>query len=310
MTLALGVDEGSGPLVVLVHGFPETPVSWHHQVGPLVSAGYRVVAPWLRGYGPSPGSDDPAEYTADLIADDLAEVASSLGYERAGYVGHDWGSASVWATAQLRPERVAAMAALSVPYTARSRRPPLARFAEVFGDRFFYLLYFCDEPGRAERELGADVRAALLATYATWSGEPPAGAVWDLPKGASILDQLAAPDHPLPWLEDRVLDEGVAAFSARGFAGALGYYRAMDLTWARVPAFGASPVTCPAMFLGGERDGVLRFTPTRAMAPPLVTDLRADVRVPAVGHWVQQEAPAATNAALVEFLTTAYPPAG
>lgn len=323
MSLTLGIDEGSGPLVVLVHGFPETPVSWHHQVGPLVDAGYRVVAPWLRGYGPSKATQlrqvyaqptpvdrgaDPAYYTADLIADDLAGVAEQLGYDRAAYVGHDWGAASVWATAQLRPERVAALAALSVPYTARSKRPPLQRLAEVFADRFFYMLYFCEPGDRAERELGADVAATLRATYATWSGNPPEGTQWELPAGASVLDQVSV--GSTPWLDEQVLAQGVAAFTDTGFAGALAYYRAMDLTWERVPAFGTTPVTCPAMFLGGERDGVLRFTPTRAMAPPLVTDLRADVRVPGAGHWVAQEAPAVTTTALLDFLVGAYPASG
>jgi pimeloyl-ACP methyl ester carboxylesterase len=310
MTLALGIDEGSGPLVVLVHGFPETPVSWHHQVRPLVEAGYRVVAPWLRGYGPSPAVTDPADVTMDHIADDLAGVAEELGVEQAAYVGHDWGAAAVWAVGQLRPERVAVLSAMSVPYTGRSRTPPLGRLREVFGDRFFYMLWFNDPEAHAEDVLGADVRATLLATYATWSGEPPAAAQWDLPAGATLLDQLAAPDRPMPWLADAVLEEGVRAFGSHGFTGSLAWYRALDLTWERVPAYGTTPVTCPAMFLGGERDGVLRFTSTRAMTAPLVPDLRADVRVPGVGHWVQQEAPEATTAALLAFLASTYPAAG
>jgi pimeloyl-ACP methyl ester carboxylesterase len=303
--LALGIDEGSGPLVVLVHGFPETPVSWHHQIGPLVDAGYHVVAPWLRGYGPSPAADDPADVTADKVADDLAGVAEALGYEQAVFVGHDWGAASVWATAELRPDRVAAVAALSVPFTARSQRPPLERLAEVFADRFFYMLFFTEPDRRAEAALSGDVRATLQAMYATWSGSPPDGARWDLPKDASVLDQVV--DGPTPWLDARVLDEGVAAFTDHGFTGALSYYRAMDLTWHRVPAFGTAPVTCPAMFLAGERDGVLRFTPTRSMAPPLVLDLRSDVRIPDAGHWVQQEAPGPTTEALLTFLRDVAP---
>ncbi|HEY5335047.1 MAG TPA: alpha/beta hydrolase [Mycobacteriales bacterium] len=303
--LAIGIDEGTGPLVVLVHGFPETPVSWHHQVDPLVDAGYRVVAPWLRGYGPSPAVDDPADVTADKVADDLAGVAEALGYEQAVFVGHDWGAASVWATAELRPDRVAAMAALSVPFTARSQHPPLERLAEVFADRFFYMLFFTEPDRRAEAALSGDVRATLQATYATWSGHPPAAARWELPKEASLLDQLA--DGPTPWLDDRVLDEGVAAFTDHGFTGPLSYYRAMDLTWHGVPAYGTAPVTCPAMFLAGELDGVLRFTPTRSMAPPLVPDLRADVRIPDAGHWVQQESPEPTTEALLAFLRDAAP---
>lgn len=298
--LVLGIDEGHGPLVVLVHGFPETPVSWHHQVGPLVDAGYRVVAPWLRGYGPSPAVDDPADVTADHVADDLADVADALGYDEAVYIGHDWGAASVWATAELRPDRVRAVAALSVPFTARSQSPPLQRLAQLFTDRFFYMLWFCEPDGRAEAVLGTDVADTLQRTYATWAAHPPAGAHWDLPPDATILDQIVS--GPTPWLDERVLAEGIAAFTSAGFTGALSYYRAMDLTWERVPAYGTAPVTCPALFLAGAEDGVLRFTPTRAMAPPLVADLRGDVRIPGAGHWVQQEAPDATTTALLGFL--------
>lgn len=323
MALILGIDEGAGPLVVLVHGFPETPVSWHHQIGPLVEAGYRVVAPWLRGYGPSKATKtvevfarptqvdlhgDPEAFTANLIAGDLAGVPEGLGYDRAAFIGHDWGAASVWATAQLRPERVAALAALSVPYTARSQDPPLARLAALFTGRFFYMLAITEPGSRVDADLSANVEASLRAMYASWSGQPPAEVRWELPADASILEQLAP--GPVPWLAEQVLAQGTAAFSDTGFGGALAYYRAMDLTWNRVPAYGTTPVTCPSMFLGGELDAVLRFTPTRAMAPPLVTDLRADIRVPGVGHWVQQEAPEATTAALLEFLASAYPASG
>jgi pimeloyl-ACP methyl ester carboxylesterase len=99
-----------------------------------------------------------------------------------------------------------------------------------------------------------------------------------------------------------VVDEEVATFERTGFTGGLNYYRAMDLTWAKVPQLGDLPVRVPAAFLAGEFDLILAFTPTRAMGPPLVPDLRFDRRLPGIGHWVQQEAPEETTAAILEFL--------
>ncbi len=302
MSLALGVDEGSGPLLVLLHGFPEGPESWHRQLAPLVAAGYRVVAPYLRGYGDSPAPTDPADYTVDLLAGDIAEVIEACGEERAVVIGHDWGAAVTWAAAQLRPDRVRAVAALSVPYTARSRRPPLERLAEIAGDNFFYMLHFNEPDGRAERELGSDVPGFLLGMYAAASGAPPDGAFAPLRRGDSMLDQLVAPATWPGWLDPDVFAQSVDSFSTHGFTGPLNYYRAMDLTWERVPEYGATPVNCPALFLAGERDMVLAFTPTRAMAAPLITDLREDLRIPGAGHWVQQEAADEVTAALRAFL--------
>ncbi len=164
MSLALGIDRGSGPLVLLLHGFPELPSCWAAQVQPLVAAGYRVVAPALRGYGNSPAPLDPADYTADRQAGDIAAVIEACGQEQAAVIGHDWGAAVTWATAELRPERVGAMAALSVPFTARSQRPPLEQLALTMAGHFFYMLYFNEPDGRADRELAADPRRFLLGS--------------------------------------------------------------------------------------------------------------------------------------------------
>jgi len=301
--LAIAVDEGSGPLVVLLHGFPELPSCWRHQVGPLVAAGYRVVAPYLRGYGDSPAPSDPRAYTADLLADDVAALIEASGEEQALVVGHDWGAAVAWWTAQLRPERVRALAALSVPFTVRSRQPPLERLREVMGDRLFYMLHF-QTPGIAEAELSADVRGFLLGMYAASSANPPPGALQALPAATGrFVDQLPVPDVPPGFLDPADLDASVDTFTRTGFTGGLNYYRAMDLTWHGVPALADARVRCPAAFLAGERDLVLAFTPTRGMAPPHVTDLRAREILPGVGHWVQQEAPEATTTFLLGFLS-------
>lgn len=301
--LAIGIDEGDGPLVVLLHGFPELPTSWRHQVEPLVAAGHRVVAPYLMGYGGSPRPEDPHAYTADKLAASVVEVIDRCGADRAVVVGHDWGAALTWATAQLHPDRVRAMVAMAVPITARSRTPPIERLRELMGDRFFYMIHF-QEPGVADAELAADVRGFLLGMYAATSGTPPEGALAQLPAATGrFVDQLPVPDALPAFLDPAAFDEAVATFTRTGFTGGLNHYRAMDPTWHSVPQLGTVPITCPVGFVAGEKDLVLAFTPTRALGPPLVPDLRMDVRVPGVGHWVQQEAPDAVNAALLGFLS-------
>lgn len=299
MRLAIAQDQGTGPLVVLLHGFPELPHCWTAQLGPLVGAGYRVVVPYLRGYGPSPAPDQPAAYTVDQLAGDVAELIEACGQQQAIVVGHDWGAACAWASAELRPDRVRALAALSVPYTARPRRPPLARLAETFGDAFFYMLYFNEPAGRAEAELGAQLERFLLGTYGAWSvgAAPPL-----LRRGESLLASLPAEPARPPWLAEADLRASLETFGEHGLTGPLNYYRAMDLSWAQVPSYGTAGVRCPALFMAGALDPVLTFTPTRAMAPPLVGDLRADLRIAGAGHWLQREAPGEVNAALLDFL--------
>lgn len=288
--------------MLLLHGFPQLPSCWHRQVGPLVAAGHRVVAPYLRGYGDSPAPTDPQDYTADLLADDVAGVIEACGESSAVVIGHDWGASVTWSAARLRPERVSAMVALSVPFTERSQTPPIERLSALMGENFFYMVHF-QSPGVADAELSEDVRSFLLGMYAATSGTPPEGALRGLPKATGrFTDQLPVPDELPPWLDPAVLQESVEVFTRTGFTGGLNYYRAMDLTWHALPDIAERRITCPAGFVAGEKDLVLAFTPDRAMGPPLVTDLRMKEIVPGVGHWVQQEASEDVNAALLRFL--------
>lgn len=299
--LSIGIDAGTGPLVLLLHGFPELPSSWRLQVDPLVAQGYRVVAPYLRGYGPSPAVAGD-QLLATTIADDIADTIEACGEEQAVVVGHDWGAVATWMVAQLRPERVRAMAALSVPYPNRSSRPPTQVFQHLFGDSFFYINYF-QEPGTAESELEPQLERFLVGIYAAASASPPPGALRQLPASAGFLEQLPEPDALPVFLDPALLDEAVQTFGRAGLAGPLAYYRGLDPTWEQVPAFGATDVTCPAMFLAGERDTVLAFTPLDAMRER-VTDLRRLTLLPEAGHWVQAEAPEAVTAELLGFLAT------
>jgi len=161
---------GKGPLVVLVHGWPESWYSWRHQIPALAEAGYRVAAPDVRGYG---GSDKPAAIEAYAIKEmcaDIAGLVEALGERQAILVGHDWGAPIVWHTSLFFPQRVRAVAALSVPHAGRGPAPRIELFRNIYKDRFFYQLYF-QQPGVAEAEFESDVRASLRKIYYAASGE-------------------------------------------------------------------------------------------------------------------------------------------
>jgi pimeloyl-ACP methyl ester carboxylesterase len=302
-------ERGEGPLVVLCHGFPETSYSWRHQLPALAEAGYHVAAPDMRGYG---RSDHPMEvdgYDMVNLADDMTGLLDEMGEERAVFVGHDWGAAVVWSLATLHPERVRAVAGLSVPYRPRSSRPPIGSLKYLFGDTFFYMLYF-QAVGPADEELGRDPRETLARFYWSASGDAPAGftAVRDH-HGIGLLDVLDEPPEEFPgWLGTEDLEHYAAEFARTGFTGGLNYYRSMDRTWELTEHVGQAHVAQPALFIGGELDPVLRLSPPQVM-DGWVDDLRATVVLPGAGHWIQQERPTEVNEALLSFLADVLPQA-
>ena len=300
--------QGSGPLVLMVHGFPEGWASWRHQIGPIAAAGFTACAIDLRGYG---GSDKPAAVAAYSLAQlcaDVAGVIEQLSPDAgAVLIGHDWGAPIVWHTALTRPELVRAVAGLSIPWTGLPERPFLQSVKAAFTDRgrFFYQVYFQDE-GVAEAELEADVRTSLRKFYYALSGDAPKGS-WpsDKPHGARLLDRLPDP-QPFPaWLSAADLDQMVTEFRASGFRGPLNRYRnhARDFDWQQ--GFKQQRIEQPALFIGGERDLALRMLPgvdpVAAMAPHL-PGLRGAHVLPGIGHWTQQEAPERVNALLLHWL--------
>jgi pimeloyl-ACP methyl ester carboxylesterase len=273
-----------GPLVVLLHGFPELGYSWRRQVPALAGAGFRVVVPDLRGFGRSDAPADVAAYAIGEHARDVLALVDRAGADQAVLVGHDWGADIAWKTAWLHPGRVRAVAGLSVPFIPRSPAPPVAILREHLGEDF-YIVWF-QEPGVAEAALERDVRRTL-ATSRTWD-----------PAWAAQTDD----DPPTPaFMTDEELAVYVEAFERTGFRGGLSLYRNLDRNWEQTAAVADRRIEQPAFFLTGERDPVRAFMPAEAMTG-WVTDLRASVVVPGAGHWVNQEAPAAVNDALLSFL--------
>jgi pimeloyl-ACP methyl ester carboxylesterase len=297
------VEEGSGAPVILLHGFPEGAYSWRHQLPALARAGFRAIAPDQRGYA---GTDAPHAidaYDGVELAADVVALMDALGVERAPVVGHDWGAAVAWHTALLHPERVSAVAALSVPFGGRPPAPPLGTMKRRIGDGFFYMLYF-QEPGVAEAELEADVRESLRVFYYSASGDvPPGSAFVPQPSSAKLFDSLKAPPGLPPWLTESDLDAYAEAFRTSGFRGPLNWYRNFDRTWERTAHLAGAKVEQPALFVAGDRDPVVFFSQsTLKRMPEVVPRLVGPRFVAGAGHWIQQERPAEVNAELVAFL--------
>lgn len=276
-------EAGAGPLVVLLHGFPELWYSWRHQLPALADAGYRTIAPDLRGYGDSSAPREIEAYALQAVCGDFIGLLDRLGADRAVFVGHDWGAAVAWQLALEHPERVAAVAGLSVPFVPRAPAEPISLLRKARGEDF-YMIWF-QQPGVAERALERDIRRTLTATTA-WT------AAW-----AQGDDQ-----PPLPaWLTEEDVRVYVDAFERTGFSGGLNYYRNIDRNWERTEHLADRRIEQPALFITGSRDPVKQFMPAEAM-DGWVTDLRGVIQVEGAGHWVQQERPDEVSDALLSFL--------
>ena len=304
LTLSVLV-EGSGPLVILMHGWPELGLSWRHQVPALTEAGYRVAVPDMRGYGASDKPDAIEAYTLDTIADDMQAVAHALGAVKWVAVGHDWGAPVAWRCALRFPEAVAGVFCLSVPH---SGPPPIPFFDIIekrYPDQFFYMRYF-QTPGVAEAEFQqAGWANSLKRVFYMGSGEGVANRTRrHVPRDSTMLASMDdPPPGPLPFMSDAELDEYATAFAAGGFRGPLNWYRNFPQNAADARAYDDNIVRQPAGFLAGDREMVLAMLPGQLEnMREKCADLRMEVSLPGAGHWVQQERPAEVNAALLKFL--------
>ncbi|MFF7975671.1 alpha/beta fold hydrolase [Streptomyces sp. NPDC007905] len=298
-------EQGEGPLVMLLHCFPECWYSWRHQFEPLSRAGFRVVAPDQRGYGRSDQPDDVEAYSILHLVGDVVQLMGALGEDRAVVVGHDWGAPVAWTTSLLRPDLVRGVAGLSVPPTPRGSRPPSGSMRTRFGEGY-YQLYF-QTPGVAEEELSRDVRATIRRMMYGASGDrDAAGATLPVVRpGQGFLDLMPEPENLPGWLTEADLDAYTAEFSASGFTGPLNWYRNLDRNWELTAAWTGALPHVPALYVKGDRD-LVPATPGAAQLidalPKLLPDLRGIVTLPGCGHWTQQERPDEVTAALLDFL--------
>lgn len=302
-------EQGTGPLVLMVHGFPETSYSWRRQLPAIAAAGFRAVAIDVRGYGRSsaPAPVDAYRMTA-LVADNVG-VVRALGEETATLIGHDWGSPIAANSALFRPDIFTAVALLSVPYAPRNAYRPTDAFARIGGDEEFYVSYF-QQQGRAEAEIEPDVRGWLAGFYAGLSADtmPPEGkgSLFFVPAGGKLSDRFAG--DPLPaWLTEAELDVYSGEFERTGLTGALNRYRNVDRDWEDLAAWDGAPITQPSLFIGGSLDASTTWMADAIDSyPTTLPGLVSSHILEGCGHWVQQERPDEVNALLTDWLRTVH----
>jgi pimeloyl-ACP methyl ester carboxylesterase len=294
-------DRGA-PTVVLCHGFPELAYSWRHQIPALVEAGYYVLAPDQRGYGGSSRPDAIEAYDIHQLTGDIVGLLDDVGAEKAVWVGHDWGAIVVWNAPLLHPDRVAGVAGLSVPPVPRAKRPTTQALRNIFGENFFYMLYF-QEPGVADAELDGDPERTMRRMMGSLRvpTDLSAGMRMAAPGPEGFIDRIPEPDSLPDWLSQDELDHYISEFSRTGFTGGLNWYRNFDRNWETTPELAGATISVPCLFIGGTADPVLAFT-RKDRALEVIGGPYSEVMIDGAGHWLQQERPDEVNATLLEFL--------
>lgn len=295
---------GVGPPVILVHGFPELAFSWRHQMPALAAAGYRAIAPDMRGYG---GTDKPPrvdDYTVQKLIGDVTSLMDALDLEKAAVVGHDWGALLGWQMALLEPKRIACLAALNIPFFRRPPLNPLTLMRLKLGKDFYIVNFqlsdeadqrFGEDPARfidavmRKRRIGRDV------------GKKPASG-----RTPFSLLQLLDRDDPggEPLLSEDELTCYARAFQAGGFTGPINWYRNWSHNWKSTRGV-AQTVRVPALFVGASDESLISKKQIEAMKAD-VPDLEIRI-IEDCGHWTQQEKPAELNAILLSWLSRRYP---
>lgn len=301
------LEAGEGPLVLLIHGFPELGISWRAQVEALSRAGYHVAAPDMRGYG---GTDKPRgveAYSILNLVGDMVDLVRALGAETCVVVGHDWGAPVAWHCALLRPDVFKAVAGLSVPFQPRRiKGPPTAAMAAIskragLGDLYINRFQAAD----AHLALEIDTATTLRKLFWAYDGATAAEkrATGFMPEGVDLLDAIDDAATLPPWMSAGHFAEYVQAFAQGGFEAPLNWYRALDRNWALTAFLQNQRITPPALFVVGEDDPVRHYAGGAEVGlKDWAPNLMRSVVVPDAGHWIQQERPDAVNALLLDFL--------
>lgn len=311
-TISMSVlEQGVGPLVLLCHGFPESAYAWRHQLSALAKAGFRGVAPDMRGYGETDCPEAIDAYTVFHIVGDMVALLDALGESTAVIVGNDWGATVAWHSAQLRPDRFRAVVAMSVPMMRPSAAPPTTIFPQT-REAMFYTLYF-QQPGVADVEFAQNPKVTLRKILFAASGDAGSrgpGESTPNPFGMvsirnGLIDPLPNPSRLPPWLTEQDLDHFARAFTASGFSGGLNYYRNLDRNWELQSALAGTRITVPALYMAGARDPGIQMPGMPEILdamPTLVPLLQDSIIVDNAGHWLPQERPENVNEVIIRFV--------
>lgn len=298
---------GDGPLVLFLHGFPELWYSWRNQLSAVAAAGYRAVAPDLRGFGESQVTPHVRDYSLLQHARDVIALIDHLGANQAVIVGHDWGANLTWLLAQMAPERVRAIVAVSIPFYPAPRDP--AQMRAWSAGKFDFMRYF-QQVGAAEAEFAADPERFFRLFFYGLCGDAPEGTVETLylhkPAEAALLDGFVEPASLPSWLSAADIAYYARAYSRTGLAPALNFYRNVEADYPELKRVYTGRIEQPVLFVGGEREAAVKFGNLSGMREAL-PQLRDITVLPGCGHWVQQERAEAFNAKLIEFCQREQP---
>lgn len=300
-------EAGSGPLVLLLHGFPETWYSWRHQLRALAEAGFHAVAVDQRGYGRTDRPGAVEDYTVLHTVGDVIHLVHALGEKQAVLVGHDWGGVVAWHAALMRPDVVRGIVSLSTPFQPHADGPHLAGLRAIAGtDYDNYYSVYVQRPGVADEELDADPHATVRRALHGASGE---GYPWSpiVPEGGRLLDIWREPSELPNWFTQHDVDVVAEDFARTGFTPALNWFRNFDRNWVLTSPWHDAVVQRPALYITGDRD----LPATLPAAEDLIAGRAASVPLAekavvlaGCGHWIQQERPDEVNEALIGFLRT------
>jgi pimeloyl-ACP methyl ester carboxylesterase len=297
------VEEGEGPAVVFCHGFPDTSYTWRRQMHAIASAGYRAIAPDMRGYGRSTAPADARLYTPLHTAGDLVGLLDALSIPNAVLVGHDWGATHAWNAALMRPDRFTAVFCLSVPYFPRGDVSVFDRMRSSGRQDDFYM--FAQMRPEAD-QYWADAAVTIPGMLYWASGSAPAAERWSPFDPARSLYRPAP--APLPsWAAPDYVAHNVSEFQRTGFHGGLNYYRAAEPYFNLSAAWKGAAITQPAFFIVGKADGLNELYPSLEKLRLGLPGLMGSLEIDNVGHWVQHEASAEVSAQLVMFLRAVNP---
>jgi pimeloyl-ACP methyl ester carboxylesterase len=297
-------EQGTGPAVLFCHGFPDTAYTWRRQMKAIASAGYRAIAPDMRGCGGSSAPADPTLYTPFQTVGDLVGLLDALEIPQAIIVGHDWGANVAWNAAMMRPDRFKAVFCLAVPYSPRGRMSVLdAMRAAGHGNDFYMFEQISPDADRIWANAAVTVPGMLYWT----SGSAPAAEAWN-PLDPSRNMHRKPPTTLPSWIEPDYLAHNIAEYQRTGFHGALNYYRAVQPFFDLSSAFTGAKIPQPSFFMWGKADGLIPiYKLTEASMRERAPGLKGYVGLDSVGHWVQHEASDLVSDQLVRFLRTVSP---
>ncbi|MFZ1743607.1 MAG: alpha/beta hydrolase [Pontixanthobacter sp.] len=300
------VTVGEGPLILLLHGFPYTWIAWRHQIAALAAAGYRVIAPDLRGFGGSEAPQDAASYTLLDCAADIIALTEAEGGDSVTIIGHDLGAWVACAAARLRPDLFVQLGMIGTAIAPREAVSPAEGWAAL-EDKMggvFYHRYF-QQAGLADAQFDADPARALRGIYHAISGQAQDDERWRLfiMPGEVALDTMPDPGRLPEWLPEEIFAEYVAAFACTGFTPALNHYRCRISSWERTADWAGQQIIQKTLFVGGAHDPAMPLMqPTIDNLEQTYPNVSRKILLPGIGHGVPEEAPEALSNALIAWL--------